>query len=70
MDELARSIDYFTGQTHILDCMSIVCGNGDSHLFSSDGEPDRIFDLASITKLFTGILCYRLMEEGLLDFSK
>ncbi len=74
---LQQAIDYFTAETHIMPCLSIACGTADSVLTAhgglmdeSAGVPlgaDALFDLASLTKLFTGLLVVRLNEEGLLD---
>ena len=76
---LEESVDFFVRQAHSLACLSLTCGDGHS-LYTARGgvrneageplEEDSIFDLASLTKLFTGLLTMRLHEEGLLDLKK
>ncbi len=76
--ELKEALRYFTEENPALACMSIACGDG-SRLFTAeggvrgaDGTPlngEEIFDLASLSKLFTGLLAMRLWEQGRLDLS-
>ena len=75
---LIDSVRYFTEEKHILSCMSVVCGTagqtsqalgGTRDLAGHPVTEDTIFDLASLTKLVTGLLCFRLREEGLLDLA-
>lgn len=71
MNELTPAIDYFVRETRILSAMSIACGTA-REAFTAEGggaAPETIFDLASLTKLFTGMLALRLREAGQLDFS-
>ena len=80
MMTLKDSICYFTEETHIMPCLSVACGTADQVLTAhggladeKEGRPlteDSLFDLASLTKLFTALLVMRLREEGHLDLSK
>ena len=77
--DLHQAICFFTRQTRIMDAMAVVCGTADRLESAWDGNmaapddgvlPNALFDLASLTKLFTGFSAMRLKEEGLLDFSR
>ena len=70
--ELLRGIQYFTRETEILSALSAACGAGERTERAMDGDcrENSVFDLASVTKLFTGLCAMRLKEEGLLDFSR
>ena len=70
--ELLRAIRFFTRDTEIMSGMSLVCGEGERTESALDGEvrEDSVFDLASLTKLFTGLCAMRLKEEGLLEFGR
>ena len=80
MMTLKDSICYFTEETHIMPCLSVACGTADQVLTAhggladeKEGRPlteDSLFDLASLTKLFTALLVMRLREDGRLDLSK
>ena len=72
----ASVIRYFTQESKSLACISIACGTADRscHAFGGEadlsGRPvqrDSVFDLASLTKLFTGLLLMRLAEQGTID---
>ena len=75
---LTDAIRYFTEENRALACMSIACGDR-NHVHTAlggiarpDGTPvaeDSVFDLASISKLFTAMTAMRLWEKGLLDLS-
>lgn len=77
---LQDSIRYFTEETHIMPCLSLACGTAEQAVVAHGGLADEvanrpltedgIFDLASLTKLFTGLLVMRLHEEGRLDLSR
>lgn len=76
---LYDAIGYFTEEKRILSCLSVTCGTADSEYHALRGAADRagtpihegsIYDLASLTKLFTGLMVMRLREEGLLDLHK
>lgn len=75
---LHDAVAYFTEETHVLACMSIACGTSGQALTALGGVYNAqgnsvanhtIFDLASLTKLFTGMLTLRLCEEGMLCLS-
>ena len=70
--ELLRGIRFFTRETDILSALSVACGAGEHTERAVDGDcrENSIFDLASVTKLFTGLCMMRLKEDGLLDFSR
>ena len=67
--ELRQALQYFTREKKILDGASVICGAGDRIEGAMDGavREDSVFDLASVTKLFTGLCLMKLKEEGLLD---
>ena len=67
--ELRQALQYFTREKKILDGASVICGAGDRIEGAMDGavREDSVFDLASVTKLFTGLCAMKLNEEGLLD---
>lgn len=76
---LVAGMDYLVFQRRILSCLSVTYGTAaeEHHLAMGaadrQGNPigeDSLFDLASLTKLFTGLLVMRLREEGLLDLSR
>lgn len=79
MSTLKEAIGYFTEEKHILACLSVTCGDAVSAHHALGGVVDRqgtplqessVYDLASLTKLFTGLAVMRLKEEGLLDLSR
>ena len=68
--ELMEGIRFFTRETEILSDLSVACGAGDHLAAAMDGESvhaSSVFDLASLTKLFTGVCLLRLWELGQLD---
>ena len=77
---LQDAIRYFTEETHIMPCLSVACGTADTVLTAHGGladektgrplTEDSLFDLASITKLFTALIVMRLREEGCLDLTR
>ena len=76
---LQDTVRYFTEETEILPCLSVTCGGAGLCVQARDGVineqgtpvSDRtLFDLASLTKLFTGLLTMRLWEEGRLDLTR
>ena len=77
---LQDAIRYFTEETHIMPCLSVACGTASTVLTAHGGLADEItgrpltedslFDLASITKLFTALIVMRLREEGSLDLTR
>lgn len=80
MMTLNDSIRFFTVESHIMPGLSVACGTSDKVLTAHGGlvdedtgcplTSDSLFDLASLTKLFTGLLVMRLHEEGLLDLTR
>lgn len=70
--ELLKAVRYFTRETEIMDGMLLVCGTDRREEYALDGrvKPDSVFDLASLTKLLTGLCALRLKELDLLDFSR
>ena len=71
-DKLMEGIRFFTRDTAILSGLSVACGAGARTETAMDGDVSvrSVFDLASVTKLFTGLCAMKLKEEGLLDFSR
>ena len=71
-EELLKGIRFFTRETEILSALSVACGKEGRTDRAEDGDcrENSIFDLASVTKLFTGLGVMRLREDGLLDFSR
>ena len=70
--ELERAVRYFTEESGIMDSMAVAAGQGSVLLRAEGGRetgPDTLYDLASVTKLFTGICCLRLRDEGRLRLS-
>ena len=67
--ELHRAIQYFTREKEIMSGLLLVCEAGGRTETAMDGHvrEDSVFDLASLTKLFTGLCALRLKEDGLLD---
>lgn len=79
MMTLQDSIRYFTEETHIMPCLSVACGDAGRFVcergvsLDEKGTPlteRSLFDLASLTKLFTGLTVMRLNEEGRLDLTR
>ena len=69
---LADGIRFFTRETEIQSGLSVACGAGKRTETAMDGDVTgrSVFDLASVTKLFTGLCAVKLREEGLLDFGR
>ena len=65
-------LDYYLRQTHITACLSLAGGDANHSVTAMGGGvgPHSLYDLASLTKLFTGLTVMRLREEGLLDLSR
>ena len=74
---LHDAINYFTQETHIMPGLSVACGTK-THVLKAHGgladedaniplREEALFDLASLTKLFTALLVMRLHAEGRLD---
>ena len=77
---LQDSIRFFTEESHIMPGLSVACGTATEVLTALGGladedtntplTADSIFDLASLTKLFTALMVMRLREEGRLDLGR
>ena len=70
-EALYNAIGYFTDEKKIMACLSVTCGRADSEMHAlrgvtdETGRPlseDSLYDLASLTKLFTGLAALRLRE--------
>lgn len=70
--ELLKAVQYFTREQAIMSGLLLACEAGGRTESAMDGEvtENSVFDLASLTKLFTGLCAMRLKEEGLLDISR
>ena len=69
-EKLRQAIFYFTRETRIMDGMAVAFGYGDWSCRAWDGREigeETLFDLASVTKIFTGLCLMRLWEEKKLD---
>lgn len=75
---LQNAVRYFTEETQLLSSMAIACGDATRRSQAIGGiadsaqrpvTEDTLYDLASLTKLMTGLMVMRLREEGLLDLS-
>ena len=68
MDQrLLEGIRFFTEETGIMSCMAVCCGDRERTFRAWSGEDageNTVYDLASVTKLFTGICAMKLMEAG------
>ena len=65
-------LDYYLNQTHISACLSLAGGTAERAVTAMGGDVrlHSLYDLASVTKLFTGMAVLRLREEGLLDLTR
>ena len=69
-ERLWEAIGFFTRETEIMDTLAVSCGRGEKRASAWDGReisPRTIFDLASVTKIFTGLCLMGLWEAGRLD---
>lgn len=66
---LLEGVRYFTRETGILSGLSAACGTRERTETAMDGDVTgrSLFDLASVTKLFTGLCLMKMKEDGLLD---
>ena len=72
-ETLRNALEFFTRETGIMSGASLACGAGDRLETARDGAAAgerTVYDLASVTKLFTGLTLMSLKEEGLLDFRR
>ena len=69
---LTQGIRFFTRETGILSALAAACGTESRTETAMDGDctSTSVFDLASVTKLFTGLCLMKLKEDSLLDFSR
>ena len=84
MNELEQALQWFVEEKRIMACLTVTGGTADSECHAACGRirekeasgedvplgEDTLFDLASLTKIFTGMAVLRLREEGLLDLSR
>lgn len=69
-ERLEEAVRFFTRETRIMDGMAMACGRGGRSFRAGDGRgigEGTVYDLASVTKVFTGVVLMRLWEEGALD---
>ncbi len=73
---LREAVRFFTEQSRVMACLHIRCGQADLRLEAMGGvrdlegralERDSLFDLASLTKVFTAVLVLLLRDRGSLD---
>ncbi len=65
---IQQGMAYFVRESHIMHCLSIAFGDEDSATLSYENAGDStVFDLASLTKLFTLIAVMQLNEQGKLS---
>ena len=64
---LLEGVRYFTRETGILSGLSAACGTRERTETAMDGDVNgrSLFDLASVTKLFTGLCLMKMKEDGL-----
>lgn len=70
-DELRKAISFFTRETRIMDGLAVACGKDGRTERAWDGREigkHTVYDLASVTKIFTALALMRLAEEGELEF--
>ncbi len=74
---LTDAVRFFTEESRSLACMSVACGTIETTHTALGGAkdpagtpvaPDSVFDLASLSKLFTALTALRLRAAGILDF--
>ncbi len=84
MNELEQALQWFVEDKRIMACLTVTGGTAESACHAACGRirekeasgedvplgEDTLFDLASLTKIFTGMAVLRLREEGLLDLSR
>lgn len=70
--KLTEAVRWFTREKEIMSGMLLACEAGGRIEYAMDGEvrEDSVFDLASLTKLFTGLCAMKLKEDGLLEISR
>lgn len=76
--ELLKAITFFTREEKIMSSLCVTCGDLTHAEYASDGESRpgvvlserTLYDLASATKLFTGMTVLALTERGRIDLQK
>ena len=77
--QLQQAVQFFVENSQVLSCLHLGCGSREMTWHALGGvrnhrgeslDAEDIFDLASLTKLFTGVMVLRLREEGLLDLDR
>ena len=69
-ERIRKAVTFFTEETGIMDGMAVCCGRNGRRQWAWDGReigPDTVYDLASVTKIFTGLCLMKLWERGKLD---
>lgn len=69
-DQIQNAIAFFTKETGIMDSLAVSFGDHQQCYAAWDGQDTSnhaLFDLASVTKIFTGLCMMRLWEEGELN---
>ena len=75
---LQESVRFFTEEAQVLASLDLKCGDADKTyramggVMNLAGDPlidNALYDLASLTKLMTGMMIMRLWEDGALDIS-
>ena len=76
--ELLKAIAFFTREKKIMNSLCVTCGDLDHTEYAAEGESrpgvpvseQALYDLASATKLFTGMTVLALAERGRIDLQK
>ena len=65
-------LNYYLNETRISDALALAGGTAEHAVTALGGgaQERSLFDLASLTKLFTGVTVMRLREEGLIDLGR
>ena len=64
-------LNYYLNETRITACLSLAGGDSNYLVTAMGGAGEHsLYDLASLTKLFTGMAVLRLREEGLLNLTR
>lgn len=69
-EQIGEAIGFFTRETRIMDGLAVSCGKGGRVERARDGREigdHTLYDLASVTKIMTGLTLMRLWEEKALD---
>ena len=64
-------LNYYLNETRITACLSLAGGDSNRVITAMGGaDVHSLYDLASLTKMLTGMAVLRLREEGLLDLTR